>query len=49
MPKVVDEQTREATRRRIIKEAAGEFARLVEAQANINVIADGIMASETQP
>ena len=28
MPKVVDEQMREATRRRILREAAGRFARL---------------------
>lgn len=40
MPKVVDEQAREATRQRIIKEAAREFARLGFDQANINVIAE---------
>ncbi|QBD78692.1 TetR/AcrR family transcriptional regulator [Ktedonosporobacter rubrisoli] len=40
MPKIVDEQTREATRRRIIREAAGEFARLGFDQANINTIAE---------
>lgn len=40
MPKVVDEQMREATRRRIIHEAAGEFARLGFDQANINTIAE---------
>jgi AcrR family transcriptional regulator len=40
MPKVVDEQMREATRRRIIREAAAEFARLGFDQANINVIAE---------
>lgn len=40
MPKVVDEQMREATRRRIIQEAAGEFARLGFDQANINTIAE---------
>ena len=40
MPKVVDEQMREATRRRIISEAAGEFARLGFDQANINTIAE---------
>jgi AcrR family transcriptional regulator len=40
MPKVVDEQMREATRRRIIREAASEFARLGFDQANINVIAE---------
>jgi AcrR family transcriptional regulator len=40
MPKVVDEQMRETTRRRIISEAAGEFARLGFDQANINTIAE---------
>lgn len=40
MPKVVDEQMREATRLRIIREAAGEFARLGFEQANINTIAE---------
>ncbi|HYK83894.1 MAG TPA: TetR/AcrR family transcriptional regulator [Ktedonobacteraceae bacterium] len=40
MPKVVDEQMREATRRRIISEAASEFARLGFDQANINTIAE---------
>jgi AcrR family transcriptional regulator len=40
MPKVVDEQMREATRQRIIREAAGEFARLGFDQANINTIAE---------
>jgi AcrR family transcriptional regulator len=40
MPKVVDEQMREATRRRIIQEAASEFARLGFDQANINTIAE---------
>ena len=40
MPKVVDEQMREATRRRIMHEAAGEFARLGFDQANINTIAE---------
>jgi AcrR family transcriptional regulator len=40
MPKIVDEQMREATRRRIIREAASEFARLGFEQANINVIAE---------
>ena len=40
MPKVVDEQMREATRRRIIHEAASEFARLGFDQANINTIAE---------
>src|SRR5579872_6693737 len=40
MPKVVDEQMREATRRRIISEAAREFASLGFDQANINTIAE---------
>src|SRR5579872_5483454 len=40
MPKVVDEQMREATRLRIIHEAAGEFARLGFEQANITTIAE---------
>ena len=40
MPKIVDEEMREATRRRIMREAAGEFARLGFDQANINVIAE---------
>ncbi len=40
MPKIVDEQMREATRRRIMHEAASEFARLGFDQANINVIAE---------
>lgn len=40
MPKIVDEQMREATRQRILREAAGEFARLGFDQANINVIAE---------
>ena len=40
MPKIVDEQMREATRRRIIREAASEFARLGFDQANINTIAE---------
>jgi AcrR family transcriptional regulator len=40
MPKIVDEQMREATRRRIIHEAAREFAHLGFDQANINVIAE---------
>jgi AcrR family transcriptional regulator len=40
MPKIVDEHMREATRRRIIREAASEFARLGFDQANINVIAE---------
>ena len=40
MPKIVDEQTREATRQRIMSEAASEFARLGFDQANINTIAE---------
>ncbi|WP_172632007.1 TetR/AcrR family transcriptional regulator [Dictyobacter arantiisoli] len=40
MPKIVDEQMREATRQRILREAASEFARLGFDQANINVIAE---------
>lgn len=40
MPKVVDEHMREATRRRIISEAASEFASLGFDQANINTIAE---------
>jgi len=40
MPKIVDEQMREATRRRIMSQAASEFARLGFDQANINVIAE---------
>ena len=40
MPKIVDEQMREATRARIIQVAAREFARLGFDQANINVIAE---------
>lgn len=40
MPKIVNEHMREATRRRIIREAASEFARLGFDQANINVIAE---------
>lgn len=40
MPKIVDEQMREATRRHIIQVAAGEFARLGFDQANINTIAE---------
>jgi AcrR family transcriptional regulator len=40
MPKIVDEQMREATRRRIMRVAASEFARLGFDQANINVIAE---------
>jgi AcrR family transcriptional regulator len=42
MPKIVDEQMREATRRRIMREAASEFARLGFDQANINVIAEQV-------
>ncbi len=40
MPKIVDEQMREATRLRIMRVAAREFARLGFDQANINVIAE---------
>lgn len=40
MPKIVNEQMREATRRRIIREAASEFARSGFDQANINTIAE---------
>ena len=40
MPKIVDEQMREATRTRILHEAASEFARLGFDQANINTIAE---------
>ncbi len=40
MPKIVDEQMRDATRRRILTIAASEFARLGFDQANINVIAE---------
>ncbi|HVU65649.1 MAG TPA: TetR/AcrR family transcriptional regulator [Ktedonobacteraceae bacterium] len=40
MPRIVDAQMREATRRRILREAAREFARLGFDQANINLIAE---------
>jgi AcrR family transcriptional regulator len=40
VPKIVDEQMRDATRRRVIREAASEFARLGFDQANINTIAE---------
>ena len=40
MPKIVDEQMRETTRRHIIQIAAKEFARLGFDQANINTIAE---------
>ena len=40
MPKIVDEQTREASRSHIIRIAASEFARLGFDQANINTIAE---------
>ena len=40
MPKIVDEHMREATRQRIMRVAASEFARLGFDQANINVIAE---------
>jgi AcrR family transcriptional regulator len=40
MPRIVDDETRQATRERILREAASEFARLGFEQANINVIAE---------
>jgi AcrR family transcriptional regulator len=40
MPKIVDEQMREATRHHVLHYAASEFARLGFDQANINVIAE---------
>jgi AcrR family transcriptional regulator len=40
VPKIVDEETREATRRHILHVAASEFARLGFDQANINTIAE---------
>ncbi len=40
MPRIVDEATRQATRERILRTAAREFARLGFDQANINHIAD---------
>jgi AcrR family transcriptional regulator len=40
MPRIVDEAARQATRERILREAASEFARLGFDQANINHIAD---------
>ena len=40
MPKIVDEQMREATRQRILRQAAREFAHLGFDQANINTIAE---------
>ena len=40
MPKIVDDQMREATRRRIMRVAASEFARLGFDLANINAIAE---------
>jgi AcrR family transcriptional regulator len=40
MPRIVDEAARQATRQRILREAASEFARLGFEQANINLIAD---------
>jgi AcrR family transcriptional regulator len=40
MPKIVDEQMREATRAHIMRVAASEFAHLGFDQANINVIAE---------
>jgi len=40
VPKIVDEQMREATRQRIMRVAASSFARLGFDQANIHVIAE---------
>lgn len=40
MPKIVDEQAREATRRHIVSQAAREFARLGFDQANMNTLAE---------
>lgn len=40
MPRIVNEAARQATRERILREAASEFARLGFDQANINIIAD---------
>lgn len=40
MPRILDAETRQANRDRILHEAAGEFARLGFEQANINVIAE---------
>ncbi len=40
MPRIVDDAMRQATRQRILQEAAREFARLGFEQANINLIAD---------
>jgi len=40
VPKIVNEETREATRRHILRVAASEFARLGFDQANINTIAE---------
>ena len=40
MPKVVDEETRQATRDRSLREAASEFARLGFEQTSINTIAE---------
>src|SRR5271169_917933 len=40
MPKIVDEEMRDATRRHVLHIAAGEFARLGFDQANINTIAE---------
>jgi AcrR family transcriptional regulator len=40
MPRIVHEEMRQATRQRILREAASEFARLGFEQANINIIAD---------
>jgi AcrR family transcriptional regulator len=40
VPKIVDEETRDATRRHVLRIAAREFARLGFDQANINTIAE---------
>lgn len=40
MPRTISEETRQATRDRILKEAASEFAQLGFEQANINTIAE---------
>ncbi len=40
MPRILDEETRQATRDRILREAASEFARSGFEQANINTIAE---------
>jgi len=40
MPRILDEETRQATRDHILRQAASEFARLGFEQANINTIAE---------